>query len=274
MVLWSSENACHGGEARLIRELWRHAPARMRRALASFGAFRREGSREDLVSSPQWTVLQERLRAAERVVDLGCGVNPHPRAFVGVDAYLDSRQRSLGFGANINPQELRAKHFVLARLEALPFADGAFDFAYTHHVFEHLENPKKASAEICRVARAGAVITPSAFSEIAFGRPYHLWLVVARGDTLMFIRKTKTENRPFGEHPVPDGAGGYRATSSTNPFEILLDYDGWYRGSERMDRLSKLLRRYWYSHSLVTEVVFLWEGRFNCVVVHEDGRLE
>jgi hypothetical protein len=41
-----------------------------------------------------------------------------------------------------------------------------------------------------------------------------------------------------------------------------------------MGRLSRRLRAHWYSHSWVTEVTFVWEGSFDCTVIHEDGRLE
>ena len=40
-----------------------------------------------------------------------------------------------------------------------------------------------------------------------------------------------------------------------------------------MPRLSRLLRRYWFSHSSVTEVVFLWDEHFNIVVIDEEGRV-
>lgn len=226
--------------------------------------------------SAEWVILQERLRAAKRVVDLGCGADPHPRASVCVDAFLEPEHRTLGYGPRIDVAAIqeRGQQFVLADLTALPFHDKEFDFAYSHHAFEHLPNPKKACAEMCRIARAGAIITPSVFSEIAFGRPYHLWLVLARGNTLVFVQKMAREDRPFGEHPMPKVDGGYRVTPQTNPFEILLNYDDWYRGREQMARLSRLLQGYWYSHSPVIEVVLLWDERFNCLVVHEDGHIE
>ncbi len=223
------------------------------------------------IVSPEWRELQKNLRKAKRIIDLGCCTNPYPRSIVAVDAFLEPSQRALGTGNSINNDTFRNKgvHFVQADLNALPFEDKEFDFAYSHHVFERLPDTRKACMEITRIGNAGAIITPSVFSEFAFGRPYHLWFIFARENTLIFVRKTEREDRRFGEHPVPKKGGGYRVTQDTNPFDILLNDGGWYHGQESMPRLAHLLRKYWYSHSPVMEVVFLWEQNFNCIVVQE-----
>ena len=124
--------------------------------------------------SSEWKALQVRLGEARRIVDLGCGAHPHPRAVVGVDAFPAPVQRALGYGPQIQIEAFRKRglQFVQADLQNLPFRDKEFDFAYSHHVFEHVPDPKKACAEMCRVAQAGAIITLSIFSEFAFGWPY------------------------------------------------------------------------------------------------------
>lgn len=234
----------------------------------------RPGTRYE--ASAEWQAVQEELARAKTVVDLGCGTRPHPRATVAVDAFLEPAHRTLGAGATIEPATFEKSNvrFVQSDIAQTPFADKEFDFAYAHHVFEHLPDPRKACAEMSRIAKAGAIITPSAFSEIAFGRPYHLWMVTARGNSLIFMAKTERENCPFGEHPVPRPNNNYAANNKTNPFDILLNDGRWYLGLERMPRLSRLLRKFWYTHSPITEVVFLWRERFDCIVIHEDGRVE
>ena len=226
--------------------------------------------------SEQWDKLQEHLSTTKRLIDLGCGAHPHPRAVVGVDAFLEPLHRNLGYGPDLKAKDFRKQGvwFIQADLAALPFGDKEFDFAYSNHAFEHLPYPRKACSEMCRIAERGAIVTPSVFAEIAYGRSYHLWLVVARGNTLVFIKKTTHEDRPFGDHPIPKPDGGYRVTKKTNPFDILLNEGGWYHGRERMPRLSRLLRHFRYTHSPVHKVVFLWEGKFDCIVIYEDGRVE
>ena len=229
----------------------------------------------DYEVSREWLELNKRINCAKQVVDLGCGANPHPKATVAVDAFIDPLHRGLGQGPQIDLDIFQKKgiRFVHATIDDLPFPDKEFDFAYSHHAFEHLPDPKKACAEICRIAKSGAIITPSVFAEYVFGRPYHLWFVTARGNRLVFIRKTPREDRPFGDHPLKDGSGGFLVTPESNRFDMLLNDNWWYRGRERMPRISALLRKYWYSHSPVMEVVFLWEGSFDCTVIYEDGTI-
>ena len=96
-----------------------------------------------------------------------------------------------------------------------------------------------------------------------FGRSYHKWLVMERNNTILFFRKRLYEDRPFGDHPKWNKKKKkWMVEKNTNPFDILLNDTGWYRGNEKLSRLANTIRRYWYSHSSVIEVIFLWEGYF------------
>jgi SAM-dependent methyltransferase len=227
----------------------------------------------NIVIDKKWRELEQRLSSAERIVDLGCGNHPHPRASVAVDAFLEPLQRAMGQDSRIDEPSIRRKgmDFVVADILQLPFPDKQFDFAYSHHVFEHLPDPKSACAEICRIAHAGAIITPSPFAEIAFGRPYHLWFVTSRGNRLIFIRKRSEENMPFGVPPIRKNSGSFRATKDTNPFDMLLSDSGWYKGLLPLTRLGRLIQHYWYGHTPVMETVFLWEKQFECTVIDSNG---
>ena len=218
---------------------------------------------------------QEQLAEAERIVDLGCGARPHPRATVAVDRYLAPEQRLLGQGAHLSAQtfERLGVRFVVADLERLPFPDKHFDYARASHVFEHLDDPKRACQEMARVARAGVILTPSIFAEHVFGRPYHRWMVFSRGDVLFFVEKIPELDRPFGDHPRRGPDGKLQVTPDSNPFDLLLNRPGWYKGRERMPRLSRLLQRYSFSHHPVLEVVFPWQGEIRCVVIDAHGEV-
>jgi SAM-dependent methyltransferase len=225
--------------------------------------------------SEQWKRLQACLAGSGRILDLGCGAHPHVRAAVAVDRFLAPEQRAEGHGATLTAGLFRDRGvaFVQADLAALPFRDREFDFAFASHVFEHLPDPEAACAEMARVARAGAIVTPSIFAEIAFGRPYHRWLVTARDGSIVFIEKTAEEDRPFGALPPRDAKGRPYADAETNPFEFALNYRGGYRGPERLPRLSRPLRRFFYSNHPVIATVFLWERDIRCAVVRADGRI-
>ncbi|HJQ83978.1 MAG TPA: methyltransferase domain-containing protein [Candidatus Binatia bacterium] len=53
----------------------------------------------------------------------------------------------------------KVDHAVTLRLPVLPFRDGAFDVVTCSEVFEHLERPVEAMAELLRVARRYVVLT-------------------------------------------------------------------------------------------------------------------
>jgi hypothetical protein len=115
-----------------------------------------------------------------------------------------------------------------------------------------------------RIAKSGVIITPSMFAELIFGRPYHRWLVMERSRTIFFFRKRTFEDRPFGEHPERDEkTKKWVINKNTNAFDMLLNESGWYQGEEgEMPRLSKILRKHWFSHSPLIECIFLWEDEF------------
>lgn len=221
---------------------------------------------------PRWTALQNKLKEAQNIIDLGCGNNPIAQAKVGVDLYIEPKERNLGQGPIIDFDKFKARgvEFVNTRIDGpLPFQDKQFDFAYSHHVFEHLEDPATACREMMRIAKRGVIITPSYFAEIIFGRPYHRWLVMDRDNTLFFFRKRHFENLPFGLTPklAQDGKT-WVMDKDTNPFDMLLNDEEWYRGQEgEMPKLSNVLRLHWYSHSPLLEVVFLWENEFQWKIV-------
>ena len=215
---------------------------------------------------PRWLAVQKKLEKSEKIIDLGCGNNPVKGATVGVDSYIGSNERSLGVGSIINTKKMKERGitFVNARIDfPLPFGDKEFDFAYSNHVFEHLEDPAMACKEMMRIAKSGVIITPSILAELIFGRPYHRWLVMDRNNSIFFFRKRPFEDRPFGEHPKWDEARKkWIIENNTNPFDILLNYDNWYRGKEKLPRLGNILRKYWHSHHPIIEVIFNWTGNF------------
>ena len=80
------------------------------------------------------------------VLDLGCGAKPYlplfasrARSYRGLDAvpgpYVD----------DVGPAE------------TIPYADGSFDVVFCTQVFEHIDDPSAATAEIHRVLRPGGV---------------------------------------------------------------------------------------------------------------------
>ncbi len=228
--------------------------------------------KENVSQDPRWTAVKDKLSQAKNIIDLGCGNNPVAGAAVGVDLYLDPKERHGGHGPTIDIRQMESKgiKFINSRVDALlPFQDKEFDFAYSHHVFEHLDDPVIACQEMMRIAKAGVIITPAYFAEIIFGRSYHRWLVMERENTIYFLRKRPFENIPFGTQPIGSKDGKtWRMDENTNPFDMLLNDEEWYGGQEgQMPKLTKILRQHWYSHSPLLEIVFLWDDKFECKII-------
>jgi len=209
----------------------------------------------------QYIKAWELLKNPGLMVDLGCGARPHSKATVAVDKFIEPEQRAFGKGMVIDVAAFEKKgiRFVNSDISETPFADKEFDTAYCHHVIEYVDDPIKACREIQRIAKKGVFFAPSAFAEIAFGRPYHKWLMAAKGNTLIFIEKSSKECQPFG------------ATISNNPFEIALNYRDWYKEQIQIPYLRERLQEYWYGHHPVIEVVFTWDNKFDILVISNNG---
>ena len=82
------------------------------------------------------------------------------------------------------------KPFVEGDLENLPFEDGAFDFVHASHVMEHV-SPKKAIAELERVASRGYIECPRAWFEMVDSSPFHNWMIEFANGALEFRPKPK-----------------------------------------------------------------------------------
>jgi uncharacterized protein YbaR (Trm112 family) len=127
------------------------------------------------------------------VLDVGGGDRPHPRADLVVDKYVTDnfeRERDIAF----------TKPLVVADGEELPLADGSFAYLIASHVLEHAIDPNRMAGEFSRVAGAGFVQLPTAFSERHFGWPFHPWFVDREDETLVFRPKTKHEGADEGLH--------------------------------------------------------------------------
>lgn len=122
---------------------------------------------------------QPRPPSAGRVVDVGGGDRPHPRADMVVDKYVaDNFEREMDISLD--------KPLVVADGEQLPFVDDAFAYVIASHVLEHAIDPTRFAAELSRIGQAGFVQVPSDLAELTFGWPFHPWLVGLESDVLVF----------------------------------------------------------------------------------------
>ena len=117
------------------------------------------------------------------VLEVGSGGNPYWRSNVLLDAYLDTRERHF-------EQLVHDRPTVLGFVERLPFRDDVFDFVIASHVLEHSPDPVKFLGELQRVARAGYIEVPDAFTERLTAYLDHRLEITERDGTLVIRKKS------------------------------------------------------------------------------------
>ncbi|MCL5432970.1 MAG: class I SAM-dependent methyltransferase [Patescibacteria group bacterium] len=130
------------------------------------------------------------------VVDIGSGDKPFWRADVYVDDLsLSNVQRASGTETIHD-----IGTFVDGTVFNLPFKDKAFDFSFTSHLLEHVENPAAAIKEIVRVSKMGYLEVPNGLIETMLPFKSHLWFVYRNKNKLIFVRKSKKMHTALSSH--------------------------------------------------------------------------
>jgi SAM-dependent methyltransferase len=168
------------------------------------------------------------IRTADRVLDVGGGSHPFPRADVITDLFFNDPSHRDGQPITL----LTGKRHIVCHGEALPFLDKSFDFVYCSHTLEHTADPARACAELIRVGKRGYIETPRKMTDMFAGYPSHRWLVECIEGELIFDRRT------FIESPFQNFALAY---ALANP---------------------EILRRGEVAYRNVTCVQFAWERGF------------
>jgi SAM-dependent methyltransferase len=160
-----------------------------------------------------------KIKSSDRVLDVGGGHNPHPRANVVVDKYTDTNYHRSGDIKVLNNQQ-----FINADGERLPFADKEFDYVISCHVLEHVEDPVKFLGEIFRVGKRGYIETPSLLGEVLAPRESHKWILHEHKDCLYLVDKLKlgfVGNAYYlgwlVQDYLPKNSVGFKITERTHP---------------------------------------------------------
>jgi SAM-dependent methyltransferase len=158
------------------------------------------------------------IKKSDRVLEVGGGHRPHPRANVVVDKYTNSNFHRSG-----DLKVLKNQTFLEADGENLPFKDKEFDYVICSHVLEHVENPEKFLAEQFRVAKRGYMETPSLLGEALYARESHKWIIQEFNDVIYLVDKKKI-NFQYGydmaellQGYLPTNSIGYKILERTHP---------------------------------------------------------
>jgi len=177
------------------------------------------------------------------VLDIGSGAYPFPLATILMDRFLETtRHRS-------EEIKLDGRPFLLGDIDHLPFADKAIDFVYCSHLLEHVDNPLQTCAEIVRVGKRGYIETPTLAKDMLFSwaKGMHKWHLVSIAHRLIFFEYTERQLE------------GIR--SDTWSRAIFADYH-------------HPMQDVFYNNPDLFNVMFSWDGGFDCTVYHLDGSIE
>ena len=181
--------------------------------------------------------IVEHLPGDARVVDVGGGASPCPRADVVIDAVAYRDRGKLGVAATGQAQRYDESTWIQVDLcgrERWPIPDKSFDYAICSHVLEDLRDPIRVCTELQRIAKAGYIGTPSRILEQSRGIEHPLyagyyhyrWLVSVEDGCLCFRFK------PHSLHSIRAAiVADIGVTRKLNPEYVSLDFE-WSGGFE------------------------------------------
>jgi hypothetical protein len=176
-----------------------------------------------------------------RTLDIGSGGDPFPGASVLVERFLEPVYRTEKLVTADKP-------LVLADIHYLPFPRKSFDFVFSSHVLEVIDDPIQASQEIMRVGKRGYIETPTFGKDMLFAwaRTKQKWHVTAIGPHLCFFEYSDRQLDGINSHVWRN-----------------LIFDKWQHP----------LQQIFWDNQDVFNVMFLWDNEFSVFVFYLDGSI-
>ncbi|MBE9064947.1 class I SAM-dependent methyltransferase [cf. Phormidesmis sp. LEGE 11477] len=135
-----------------------------------------------------------------RVLEIGPGALPHPRADVALELdYASEEERIRQRGEST--QKVDTSNIVYFNGGRFPFDDMQFDYVICSHVLEHIppEGLDEFLSELQRVAPRGYVEVPNVFYEWICNASAHIWAAGWNNGTLTLCLKNDTMNGPIAD---------------------------------------------------------------------------
>lgn len=128
------------------------------------------------------------IRPGDRVLEVGPGGMPHPRADVFLERRFAGEEAAAQRGHA--PAVRLEKPVVQYEGDRFPFPDHAFDYVICSHVIEHVEDVPRFAAELGRVAGRGYLEYPAVYYEYLYHFRVHRNVLHRAGDELLWLPKS------------------------------------------------------------------------------------
>jgi len=132
----------------------------------------------------------------QRVLDVGPGADPHPRADVLLEmAFDDPAEYTKQFG-HARPLQTQ-KELVFYDGVTFPFADKSFDYVICSHVLEHVPDVPRFLSEVFRVGKRGYFEYPLAYYDLVYSIPAHVNFLKMCDGEMRHMKKASTHLAEF-----------------------------------------------------------------------------
>jgi hypothetical protein len=131
------------------------------------------------------------VRTTDRVLEVGPGGTPHPRADVFLEKEFADERTAAGQRGHTQP--LRTDRPVLFYPGGrFPFRDREFDYVICSHVLEHVDDVDRFLVELSRVAGRGYLEFPTVYYEYLYDFAEHTNCLFWREQTVLWMPKRET----------------------------------------------------------------------------------
>lgn len=138
------------------------------------------------------------IATGDRVLEIGPGGSPHPRADVLLEKMFDTpgeAEEQRGHTPGLQTD----KEVVFYEGGKFPFGDKEFDYVICSHVLEHVVNINDFLGEVVRVGKKGYLEYPSIYYDYIYNFKVHENLIHLRDDTIYWMKKNDTRLYDFFE---------------------------------------------------------------------------
>ncbi|MBD1906678.1 class I SAM-dependent methyltransferase [Funiculus sociatus GB2-A5] len=140
--------------------------------------------------------LIKSIKPSDRVLEIGPGGNPHPRADILLEYEFDSPDMAEAQRGYVYPLKTDKK-IIYYKGDRFPFKNKEFDYIICSHVIEHINNVDEFVREINRVGKAGYLEYPTIYYDYIYNFPEHLTFVKYKNGKLFWMNKSQTSISSF-----------------------------------------------------------------------------